>query len=63
VSAPESVDRLQQLLARLEATLGELESSDDADAAVERLGQMAELAREVQAEIDRARREGADAPS
>jgi len=63
VSAPESVDRLQQLLARLEATLGELESSDDADAAVERLGQMAELAREVQAEIDHARREGADAPS
>ena len=63
MSEPESVDRLQQLLARLEATLGELESSDDADAAVERLGQMAELAREVQAEIDRARREGADAPS
>ena len=63
MSEPESVDRLQQLLARLEATLGELESSDDADAAVERLGQMAELAREVQAEIDRARRAGADAPS
>jgi hypothetical protein len=61
VSEPASVARLQDLLRRLEATLGELESTEDSERAVERLGDMAQLAREVQAEIDRARREGPDA--
>jgi hypothetical protein len=61
VSEPESVARLQELLQQLETTLGELESTEDSEQAVERLGDMAELAREVQAEIDRARREGPDA--
>jgi hypothetical protein len=61
VSEPESVARLQELLQRLETTLAELESTEDSEQAVERLGSMAELAREVQAEIDRARREGPDA--
>jgi hypothetical protein len=61
VSEPESVARLQELLERLETTLGELEATEDSEQAVERLGDMAELAREVQAEIDRARREGPDA--
>lgn len=61
MSEPESVARLQELLQRLETTLAELESTEDSEQAVERLGSMAELAREVQAEIDRARREGPDA--
>lgn len=61
MSEPESVARLQELLQRLETTLAELESTEDSEQAVERLGDMAELAREVQAEIDRARREGPDA--
>jgi hypothetical protein len=61
VSEPESVARLQELLQRLETTLRELESTEDSEQAVERLGDMAELARQVQAEIDRARREGPDA--
>jgi hypothetical protein len=61
MSEPDSVARLQDLLQRLEVTLGELESTEDSEQAVERLGDMAELAREVQAEIDRARREGPDA--
>jgi hypothetical protein len=61
VSEPESVARLQELLQRLETTLAELESTEDSEQAVERLGSMAELARDVQAEIDRARREGPDA--
>jgi hypothetical protein len=61
VSEPEAVARLQELLRRLETTLEELESTDDSEQAVERLGDMADLAREVQAEIDRARREGPDA--
>ena len=61
MSEPESVARLQELLQRLEKTLGDLEATEDSEQAVERLGDMAELAREVQAEIDRARREGPDA--
>ena len=63
MSKPESVERLQALLARLEAALSDLESSGDSEVAVDRLGEMAELAREVQAEIDRARREDLDASS
>lgn len=53
-----SGQRLQELLAQLETTLAELESADDSADAVERLTAMAGLAREVQAEIDRLRREG-----
>ena len=56
---PESVVRLQGLLDRLEEALRELEGAADAETAVERLGAMAELAKEVQAEIDEARRQGA----
>jgi hypothetical protein len=57
--------RLQELLAQLDTTLAELEAVEDSADAVERLTVMAELAREVQAEIDRLRREGdaADAPA
>jgi polyhydroxyalkanoate synthesis regulator phasin len=51
-------NRLQELLAELERTLGELESSDEPSDAVDRLAAMADLAREVQAEVDRLRREG-----
>jgi hypothetical protein len=53
--------RLQELLARLEGTLAELEAIDDSEGAVDRLSAMAELAREVQAEIERLRREAPDA--
>jgi hypothetical protein len=59
----ESGRRLQDLLARLDATLTDLEQSDDSEAAVDKLAAMAELAREVQAEIDRLRRETPDAPA
>jgi hypothetical protein len=53
----ESARKLQELLAQLDATLGELEASDDSEAAVDRLAVMADLAREVQTEVDRLRRE------
>ena len=52
--------RLQELVARLEATLASLEAAGESEEAVDRLAEMSELAREVQAEIDRLRREGAD---
>ena len=61
MSEPESVVRLQELLARLEATLADLEGTEDSEVAVEKLSDMAELAKQVQSEIDRARREGPDA--
>ena len=53
--------RLQELLGRLDAELAALEQTDVSEEAVDRLTQMAELAREVQAEIDRLRREEQDA--
>jgi hypothetical protein len=49
--------KLQELLAQLETTLGALEQVDDSEEAVARLATMAELAREVQDEVDRLRRE------
>jgi primosomal protein N'' len=63
VNEAETGKRLQELLTRLDATLAELEQADDSEQAVDRLSQMAELAREVQAEIDRLRRETPDAPA
>jgi hypothetical protein len=57
----DSARRLQELLAQLEGTLAELEAIDDSEGAVDRLSAMAELAREVQAEIERLRREAPDA--
>lgn len=59
----EAENRLQELLARLDATLSDLEQAEDSEGAVDRLTEMAELAREVQAEIERLRREAPDAPS
>ena len=55
--------RLEELLDRLERERVRLEATDDADEVVGILTTLAELAREVQAEIDRLRREGADALS
>ena len=58
-----SLRHVQELVARLEGALAELERSDDSERAVQQLEDMAELAKEVQAEIDRARRDGTDADS
>jgi hypothetical protein len=57
----ESGRRLQELLSRLDAELAALERTDASEEAVDRLTQMADLAREVQGEIDRLRREERDA--
>jgi thioester reductase-like protein len=59
----ESAHRLQELLSRLDAELAALERTDASEEAVDRLTQMADLAREVQSEIDRLRREERDAPA
>jgi hypothetical protein len=63
VSEAEAAIRLQELLAALDRELAGLEATEESEAAVERLAAMADLAREVQAEIDRLRREAPDAPA
>jgi predicted ribosome quality control (RQC) complex YloA/Tae2 family protein len=55
---PESVARLQELLERLERARTQLEATDDPEQAVDVLQSLADLAKEIQAEVDLARREG-----
>jgi hypothetical protein len=57
MSEPDSVARLQELLEQVEAARAELERSEDPERAVEVLQRLAELAKGVQAEVERARRE------
>jgi hypothetical protein len=61
MSAEESLKRAEGLLEKLEAARAKLESTDDPDAAIAVLSELSELAREVEAELTRAKRE-ADAP-
>jgi hypothetical protein len=62
VSEPDAVKRLEELLAKVEAARVELESTDDAERAVQVLQDLADLAKEVQAEVERARREADASP-
>ena len=60
MAADDSLTRAEQLLDRLEATRAELErlaQSEDADAAIDVLQELAGIARDVEAELQRARRE------
>ena len=59
LSEKSELERLQGLLERLEAARARLEGLEDPEQAVEVLGELNELAREVQAEVERARREAA----
>ena len=52
----ESLDRTEQLLAPLESARTRLEATDDPDAAIEILQELSELAKDVEAELQRARR-------
>ena len=54
---PEPVARLEELLQRLESVRARLEATDDPEQAIELLAELSDLAKEVQAEIERARRE------
>ena len=51
------VERLEDLLGRLEDARARLERTDDPEGAVDILRELAEVAKEVQTEIERARRE------
>ena len=59
MSADEALGRAEQLLARLEATRAELErlsEADDAERALDILGELAELSKEIEEELQRAKR-------
>jgi hypothetical protein len=55
--AEESLQRAEDLLERLERSRQELESTQDPDRAIEILSELAEIAREVEAELARAKKE------
>jgi hypothetical protein len=57
VSAEESLQRAEQILARLEEVRARLEVTEDPDEAIEIVTQLAELAKDVEAELARAKRE------
>jgi exonuclease VII small subunit len=55
--AEESLKRAEELLDRLEKTRERLESTDDPEAAVDILGELADIAKQVEAELEQARRD------
>jgi hypothetical protein len=57
MSAEDSLRRAEDLLEKLEAARSRLEATDDPEAAIEVLGELSDLAREVEAELARAKRE------
>ena len=61
MSEPEPVRRLEDLLDKLEAARAELGQTEDSERTVAILEDLALLAKEVQAEVERARRDVPDA--
>jgi hypothetical protein len=60
MSAEESLERAEALLAQLDAARAELEAldeDDDPDKAIDILARLSEIAKEVEAELARAKRE------
>jgi hypothetical protein len=60
VSAEEALNRAEELLARLEAARAELErlsQADDAEKARDILGELSELSKAIEEELQRAKRE------
>jgi hypothetical protein len=59
MSADEALNRAEQLLERLEAARAELErltNADDAERALDILGELAELSKAIEEELQRAKR-------
>jgi hypothetical protein len=57
LSAEESLQRAEQLLERLDEARARLETTQDPEAALQILGELSEIAKEVEAEIQRAKRD------
>jgi hypothetical protein len=55
VSAERSLAAAEELLARLEAARGRLEGTDDPEQAIEVLQELAELAKQIEIELQHAR--------
>ena len=55
-AADESLNKAEDLLARLEQARARLDETEDPDKAIEILQELADLAREVEAELQRAKR-------
>jgi hypothetical protein len=55
MSADESLTKAEDLLARLEAARQRLDATDDPQQAIEVLQELSDLAKEVEAELERAR--------
>jgi hypothetical protein len=60
MSAEESLKRAEDLLERREQTRARLESTNDPDAAIDILGELADIAKAVEAELEKARREAGE---
>jgi hypothetical protein len=56
MSTDESLNNAANLLARLESARTQLDETQDADKAIEILQELAELAKQVEAELQRAKR-------
>jgi len=56
MSADESLNNAEDLLARLEAARARLEQTEDPEQAMEILQELAEVAKQVEAELQRAKR-------
>jgi hypothetical protein len=57
MSAEDSLRRAEDLLEQLEKARTRLEQTEDPEAAIEVLSELAEIAKQVEAELARARRE------
>ena len=55
--ADDSLARAENLLERLERTRARLESTEDPEAAIDILAELADIAKQVEAELEQARRE------
>jgi hypothetical protein len=59
-AAEESLKRAEVLLERLEQTRARLEATDDPEAAIDILGELADIAKQVEAELEQARRDAGE---
>jgi hypothetical protein len=59
-TADESLKRAEELLDRLEKTRERLESTDDPEAAIDILGELADITKQVEAELEQARRDAGE---
>lgn len=59
-SAEEALKRAEELLERLEQTRERLEKTQDPDQAIDILAELAEIAKQVEAELEQARRDAAE---